>query len=133
MKNVYSFLAGVTLVSLCVVATRSLPGYMFALGFALCAGSVILLHFKGIIRLVPYCAARSGGSRRSSVYSSEVLPTVQQDVLSALLNLRVPFSDAEGAVRSAAKEHGGESFDSLFRTALNLVNAGAGKSRRAAA
>jgi hypothetical protein len=60
-----------------------------------------------------------------------MLPSVQQDVLSALINLKVPFAHAEEAVHAAAKEHGGESFDTLFRTALNLLNAG--KSRRAAA
>lgn len=234
MKHAYSFLAGVALVSLCVISTRSLPGYMFGLGFLVCFGSGLLLHFKGILRFVPYWSNGterpssttqrrtrqspevSGGSvvsrfsseltkpvraqagvsgshgytsspvcrqasrcrengrknsgsplrngrernhgrrsgtpvqrnelparhysrtarnaaSRSVVQSSNVLSTVQQEVLSALCNLKVPFGEAEQAVHSAAKEHGGESFDVLFRAALNLVNAGVGKSRKAAA
>ena len=43
MKHAYSFLAGVALVSLCVFATRSLPGYMFLLGCLVTAISNILL------------------------------------------------------------------------------------------
>ncbi len=188
MKHAYSFLAGAALISLCVLFTRSLPGYMFGLGFCLCLGCFLLLHVKGIIRLVPHWSsgtkgsscqssiansvesvstvgvvsvaarskasserlprrvnvnelparryprsARNGGSR-SVVQSPEtgMLNTVQQEVLSALCNLKVPFSEAQQAVCSASKEHGGESFDQLFRVALNLVNAGAGKSRKAA-
>lgn len=73
----------------------------------------------------------SGSDVQSSNGNKDVLPQTQQDVLSALLNLKVSFSDAEQATRAAAKEHGGESFDTLFRTAVNLLNAG--KSRRAAA
>ena len=212
MKHAYSFLAGVALVSLCVFATRSLPGYMFLLGCLVTAISNILLcrviGFGRIARFFfwlskresvfvscgPGVAARSDvrnypspslnpvpgqskearvadGARsvtrdrresrrkagspqrstgpmnesptrcnpsaarnednRSVVQSREMLPSVQQDVLSALINLKVPCAHAEEAVHAAAKEHGGESFDTLFRTALNLLNAG--KSRRAAA
>jgi hypothetical protein len=53
MKHTYSFLAGVALISLTVFATNSLPGYMFLLGIIVAGGSIGLLHFKGIIRLVP--------------------------------------------------------------------------------
>lgn len=217
MKHAYSFLAGVASISLTVFATRSLPGYMFLLGFGVCSLSVVLLcravgasqlarffshlsqpnsirlasHWSSDAKRLPVThqtAIPSSGSVRSASrqsgtvgdsrrtvsgsgnvpvrnrnhsrqsYASEsrprcnssaaqnensgsdvqssngnkdVLPQTQQDVLSALLNLKVPFSDAEQATRAAAKEHGGESFDTLFRTALNLLNAG--KSRRAAA
>ena len=43
MKHSYSFLSGVGLVSLCVVATGSLPGYMFLVGFATCLLTTLLL------------------------------------------------------------------------------------------
>ena len=173
MKHAYSFLAGVALVSLCVISTRSLPGYMFGLGFLVCLGCFLILHVKGILRLVPHWSSGTQGGRSSKlngmvvrqlpipaprdrkdsglelparrysrtarnakcgsvVQSSNVLSSVQQEVLSALCNLKVPFGEAQQAVCSASKEHGGESFDQLFRVALNLVNAGAGKSRRAA-
>ena len=199
MKHAYSFLAGVALVSLCVFATRSLPGYMFLLGCLVTAISNILLcrviGFGRIARFFFWLSKRDSDVRnysspslnpvpgqskearvadgarsvtrdrresrrkagspqrstgpmnesptrcnpsaarneesRSVVQSREMLPSVQQDVLSALINLKVPFAHAEEAVHAAAKEHGGESFDTLFRTALNLLNAG--KSRRAAA
>ena len=242
MKHAYSFLAGAALISLCVVATRSLPGWMFLLGYLLSLTSILLLcrvigfgkvarffFYLDRIRLAPPwssgakkfsatsmpsgsdghgwvqdgiesrpkrgqgelggrtvgCSSdresrhrdsreRTGNKlpdvrrtkrravsgrplgtaeesqhrvkeiptrcnpsaarnedNRSVVQSREMLPSVQQDVLSALINLKVPFAHAEEAVHSAAKEHGGESFDTLFRTALNLLNAG--KSRRAAA
>lgn len=65
------------------------------------------------------------------VQSPEMLPPVQQDVLSALVNMKVPFGQAEEAVREAAHKSGGDSFDELFRTATALLSRG--KSRRAAA
>jgi hypothetical protein len=66
MKHAYSFLAGVALVSLCVFFTNSLPGYMFGLGFGICLGSILMLHFKGILRLVPYWSNGTLGNRSSS-------------------------------------------------------------------
>lgn len=224
MKHAYSFLAGAALISFCVVATRSLPGYMFLLGCLVTAISNVLLcrvigfgriarFFSALdnIRLAPHwssgassswfrtnprqpsvgtlgSAGRPGEFRvrekqplcgapcsvdgmaptashipgvadyrgrrdakkpaqtstrcnpsaarnkdnRSVVQSREMLPSVQQDVLSALINLKVPFAHAEEAVHAAAKEHSGQSFDELFRVALAQVNAGMGKTRRAA-
>jgi hypothetical protein len=187
MKHAYSFLAGVALVSLCVLFANSLPGYMFGLG--LCVGlsswSIIrlALHWGSSalkLRRVPSNSAellvkvpvsrsdrmdpdsrflkRSAGATlvsqkekpgsqsrrnessprryssaaqkrdRSVVQSSNVLPVVQQEVLSALINLRVPFADAESAVTSVAKD--GQSFDELFRACMSALNAG--KSRRVA-
>jgi hypothetical protein len=226
MKHALSFLAGVALISLCIIATRSLPGYMFLLGYMVSIASIVILSraigFSRIARFFlwlsksetvfvscgPGVAARreirslqtgrassavqasgrksdvgiafsvnrgqqvnpsgtravlmaddarqtgrplaprgelptrcnssaarnAGRPKKNSVQSSNgnnVLPTTQQEVLSALINLGVSFGKAEEAVHAAAKEHGGESFDEMFRTAISLLNAG--KSRRAAA
>ena len=241
MKHMYSFLSGVALISLCVVGTRSLPGYMFLLGFCVSSLSVVLLgraigasriarffskysdrksirfasHWNSdaentapvpqvryadtagwsstvarqahnlevggsnpspatisksqrrnrqslevsggsVVPRIPSdstkpdrttlqpkqprdirprrysSAARNATSRQDVVQSSNVLPQVQQDVLSALMNLKVPFADAEQAVLGAAQRNAGASFDEMFRIALALVQAGAGKSRRVA-
>lgn len=220
MKHSLSFLAGVALISLCVVATRSLPGYMFLIGWMASNLSIVILcraigynrvarffSYLDGIRLAPHWSSgakrirslqarqvtngdadgtaviRSAKSRKDSgeprsvneasgrhvnpaaddtrqagtplaargelptrrnsrtarnaksrgvVQSPEtdMLSTTQQEVLSALINLGVSFGRAEEAVHAAAKEHGGESFDELFRVCLSLLNAG--KSRRAA-
>jgi hypothetical protein len=218
MKHAYSFLAGAALISLCVVATHSLPGWMFLLGYLLSLTSILLvcrvIGFGKVARfffwlsnretvfvscgtgvaarrdvrnagvpgshgyanspvsgkqagavktdernpVAPFEAAASvitgdnparqpkrsetptrcnpsaarNANSRSVVQSREMLPPVQQDVLSALVNLKVPFAHAEQAVHAAAREHGGQSFDELFKIALALVNAGVGKTRRAA-
>jgi hypothetical protein len=47
---------------------------------------------------------------------TKMLATVQQDVLSALVNLKVPFSQAERAVLDCYKP--GDSFDDLFKRAI---------------
>lgn len=47
---------------------------------------------------------------------TKMLTTVQQDVLSALVNLKVPFSQAERAVLDSYKT--GDSFDDLFKRAI---------------
>lgn len=193
MKHTYSFLSGVALISLCVVGTRSLPGYMFLLGFCVSSLSIALLgRAIGASRIARFflrlCKSNypspslnpiSGQSKearvadgarsvtrdrrelrrmpgahndlpakeirmrrnpssaqnknsRGVVNSGDVLPQVQQDVLSALMNLKVPFPDAEQAVLGAAQRNAGASFDEMFRIALALVQAGAGKSRRVA-
>ena len=213
MKHAYSFLAGVALVSLCVVATRSLPGYMFLVGFGVSVISHVLLVraigcskvarlFLNLdsFRLAPHwssgaykrgrktqdlemsesvrseksesigvqaqqgrvshsqkwsgtspnratvggpakvfgkelptrcnSSAARNANRRSVVQYREMLSSVHQDVLSALCNLKVPFAEAQEAVLAAGKD--GQSFDELFKVALAHVNAGVGKSRRAA-
>lgn len=81
------------------------------------------------IRMRCNSSAAQDGNNRGVVNSVDVLSSVQQDVLSALVNLKVPYSQAEEAIRGAR----GQSFDELFREALTSVNAGAGKSRRAVA
>ena len=45
-----------------------------------------------------------------------MLTRVQQDVLSALVNLRMPFPQAEQAVLEAFRK--GDSFEDLFKRAL---------------
>lgn len=52
-----------------------------------------------------------------------VLKPVQQDVLSALMNLGCSFSQAETAVQSVSDRQG-ESFDALFRKAVEFVKGG---------
>jgi hypothetical protein len=50
------------------------------------------------------------------IYNANMLPSVAQDVLSALINLKVPFGAAEEAVFCAYKP--GDSFDDCFRKAV---------------
>lgn len=71
--------------------------------------------------------------RRAPTYNQTiaVLRPVEQDVLSALMNLGCSFRQSEEAVRAVSD--GGESFDELFRKALDSVNAGKGRSRKAVA
>lgn len=60
---------------------------------------------------------------------SPMLRPIQQDILSALTNLRAPYKEAfQCALATKAV-----SFDEAFREALASVNAGMGKTRRAAA
>ena len=78
------------------------------------------------------CSRRARGERnpQSELEYCSVLRQIHQDVLSALVNLKVPYNDALNALQSAKSEHAGESFDELFRLALASLNAG--KSRRVA-
>ncbi len=71
---------------------------------------------------------REEPQRKRSKLSGIVLSSVQQEVVSALMNLGTSFKDAESAVRGSFRE--GQSFDELFRLAILSVNHG--KSRRAA-
>lgn len=64
--------------------------------------------------------AREPRAKKNVLPSVEMLPTVQQEVLSALVNLGLPFKHALDCVRAAASEKSGESFDELFRLALIL-------------
>jgi hypothetical protein len=54
----------------------------------------------------------------------KMLNTVEQEVLSALMNLGAPFRAAAGAVRAAADGCGGQAFDELFRLALAVLRKG---------
>ena len=53
---------------------------------------------------------------KNRVQSQEVLSTVEQDVLSALVNLGTPFKQAERAILACAER--GDSFEDLFKRAL---------------
>ncbi|MGH9660136.1 MAG: Holliday junction branch migration protein RuvA, partial [Bryobacteraceae bacterium] len=53
--------------------------------------------------------------------SPSALGTVEQDVLSALLNLGCGRAAAESAVRKAKAAGGEPGFDELFRRALELA------------
>ena len=63
--------------------------------------------------------------------TTRMLRPVQQDVLSALMNLGCSFRQAEDAVNAVSD--GGESFDVLFRKALDAVNSGKMLTRKAVA
>jgi holliday junction DNA helicase RuvA len=60
------------------------------------------------------------GSEPGSAVAADTLSPVDQDVLSALLNLGCARPQAEAAVRKA-KAGGGMEFEPLFRRALELV------------
>jgi hypothetical protein len=66
--------------------------------------------------------------RKRSTMTKTMLSSVEQECLSALMNLGTSFRDAESAVRGSFRE--GQSFDELFRLAVLSLNVG--KSRRAA-
>lgn len=63
-------------------------------------------------------------------FNRSMLDTVQQEVVSALMNLGVKFGEAEGAVLAATARGTGQSFDEVFRVAVALAQA---KGRKAAA
>ena len=70
--------------------------------------------------------------RRAPTYNNSVLRPVHQDVLSALMNLGCSFRQAEEAVQCVT-DGPGESFDQLFRKALDTVNSGKMLTRKAVA
>lgn len=70
-------------------------------------------------------------SRPRLVQSRRMLTTVQQEAVSALMNLGANFRDAEGAVLAATAELPGQGFDEVFRVAVVLLNAR--KARKATA
>lgn len=71
-----------------------------------------------------------GRPRPRLVQSRRMLMTVQQEAVSALMNLGANFRDAEGAVLAATAELPGQGFDEVFRVAVVLLNAK--KARKAA-
>ena len=77
----------------------------------------------------PEKSANPKRKRRNGLHSEEMLPVVQQEVLSALMNLGMSFKQAEQAVGEAASQKSGESFDALFRLAVGM----GAKTKRAAA
>ena len=77
-------------------------------------------------------ASNARQPRRAPTYNQTVLRPVQQDVLSALMNLGCSFRQAEEAVQSVT-DRPGESFDQLFRKALDAVNSGKMLTRKAVA
>lgn len=72
-----------------------------------------------------------GRPRPRLVQSRRMLTTVQQEAVSALMNLGANFRDAEGAVLAATAELPGQGFDEVFRVAVVLLNAR--KARKATA
>jgi Holliday junction resolvase RuvA-like protein len=134
-------LTGALVICGAVVATKGALAGMFLLG---CVAGI--MFWLASVRLYTYCMSvlrhwpegSSGepalhierapvGRGRNRVHSNGMLPVVQQEVLSALMNLGMSFKQAEQAVREAASLKSGESFDELFRLAVGM------KSKRAAA
>ena len=62
------------------------------------------------------------GGSAEQVQTASALSSVQEDVLSALINLGFQRPAAEKALAQAAKNDGAESFDALFRGSLSLVS-----------
>lgn len=60
------------------------------------------------------------GGTTAAVPASRLNP-IEEDVLSALMNLGCSRAAAEEALRKAQKQGAGEQFEPLFRTALGLV------------
>lgn len=81
----------------------------------------------------PRAALASSGEARSTkrprlVQSRRsMLSTIQQEAISALMNLGASFRDAEGAVLAATSKTPGQGFDEVFRVAVVLLQ----KARRA--
>ena len=77
---------------------------------------------------------RKAPTQKATAYNqtTRMLRPVQQDVLSALMNLGCSFRQAEDAVQSVSDGEG-ESFDVLFRKALDAVNSGKMFTRKAVA
>jgi hypothetical protein len=146
MKYVYSGLAGSLASTIAVVLAGPAPAILVLLGLVTGVLSTMWVHkFVRVSRLgrkfrkeyaggvsetgstCPTGKVISKRERRKSttiprqpmgapIYNANMLPSVAQDVLSALINLKVPFGAAEEAVRSAYKT--GDSFDQCFRKAV---------------
>jgi hypothetical protein len=147
LKHSFSFLAGALLVSSAVVYAGASYAAIFGLGcFVSIASLVCICRAIGFGRVArffskldsffvgaplkvrpqseafPRSRAEAIRKRKTGLQSSAMLPTVQQEVLSALVNLGMPFREAEKSVRAAAQDEKGQSFDELFRACLPLPN-----------
>ena len=135
-------LSGSALISGAVIWTRGTLAGMFILGMCVILFSLVtvcrVIGFGRVARLFSLLAdlsvvgaplngrkrpdtfprSRAGLKAGNGLRSSRVLPTVQQEVLSALVNLGMPFMQAEKAVTEAAEGRKGQSFDELFRACL---------------
>jgi hypothetical protein len=90
------------------------------------ASNIQRAHAPKPVSVIDSREKRRQQKQARKVLSSErlsMLPLVQQEVLSALMNLGMPFKQAEQAVREGASQKSGESFDELFRLAVGLGRA----------
>jgi Holliday junction DNA helicase RuvA len=74
-----------------------------------------------VLELKDKIAAMSAGEGKSAIPSTPPVSALDQDVLSALVNLGCPPSAAEEAIRKAHEKKAEERFEPLFRAALALV------------
>lgn len=76
-------------------------------------------------RIPPSIAGSGRSQRKPGRLQSRraVLSSVQQEVVSALVNQGARFAEAEAAVFAAAAGGAGQSFDQLFRLAIAILNA----------
>jgi hypothetical protein len=135
-------LSGSVLISGAVIWTRGTLAGMFILGMCVSLFSLVsvcrVIGFGRVARLFSLLdhvfvvgaplsgrkqrdtlpRSRAGQKTGNGLRSSTVLPTVQQEVLSALVNLGMKFREAEKAVSEAAQGRKGQSFDELFRACL---------------
>jgi hypothetical protein len=78
----------------------------------------------GKLLAVPYRPRRALNQKRKtgtvvSLTEAKMLSTIQQDVLSALVNLQMPFQQAERIVLEVQKT--GDSFEDLFKKATQVL------------
>lgn len=74
-----------------------------------------------IVELKDKIESMAAGLPSSSVIATSPLNALEQDVLSALVNLGSPRTAAEAALKKAKAENVATDFESLFRRALQLV------------
>lgn len=74
-----------------------------------------------ILELKDKMAAMAAGEGKSAIPSAPLANAMDQDVLSALVNLGCSASAAEEAIRKAHEKKVEERFEPLFRAALALV------------
>jgi len=74
-----------------------------------------------VLELKDKIAAMSAGEGKSAIPSAPPVSALDQDVLSALVNLGCSASAAEEAIRTAHEKNIEDRFEPLFRAALALV------------
>lgn len=77
----------------------------------------MVLELKDKLELLPGLAATT----TPAAQAASTWTAVEEDVLSALLNLGCQRAAAEAALRKAAAANPGQAFEALFRIALSLV------------
>lgn len=134
MKHSLSFLAGASLTTGAVVLAGGYHAGMVILGGILTVTLLVVLVWGlGIPRVARWLLALHNANSESPrvatpgrrkkdnlgktnvVQFPDVLSTVQQQVVSALVNLQVPMAKAQKTVTEASQGRPGIDFDTLFR------------------